>query len=269
LKVSSSPEWSKRFIEWCAARPSLSIHLVAGGMHAGAGVLVLIYNAILQRGFPAAPAAPLILKASRYYFLFAISLAGLLRHYSVKNRVLSYLEAPSEERLEKLHRFPLYQALNSLLCWLLAVPVMALVAIKVNGAVHPVRFPHFCLSVLFAGLLTSVYSTTFHTLLACTLSKSHAGNRTSVPLGLSFAARVTPWIAFVIPVLVYAVYVSFEKPPGMDPESYLRLGKFFLLLMALSGYAWVFCDFTSRGIRGALAGGPVLKRSLRTGDRLD
>lgn len=218
-------------------------------MHGGAALLVLVYNAILQSGFPDARAAPAVLAAGKYYALFGVALGAVLRHYAVKTSVLPYLESPSEERLEKLHRFPFYQAFNSLFCWLLAVPVLAFVSIKVNGAVHPVRFPLFCLSILVAGLLTSVYSTTFHTVLAWALSRSHEGEGREVPLGLAFTAKFTPWVAFVIPFLVYAVYVSFEKPAGMELAPYLRLGNFFLFLMALSGYGWVFCDFTSRGIR--------------------
>jgi len=214
-------------------------------MHAGAGLLVLIYNAILKSGFPAEEGSPFVLEAGKIYLLAGISLAGWLRHSSVRKRILPYLASPSNARLEKLQWFPLQQAFNSLLVWLLAIPVLAYVATQVNGAVHPIRFPHFCLSIVFAGLLTSVYSTIFHTALVSALCRSQAKQLR----GLVFTARATPWAAILIPLLICFVYVGFEKPQGMDMAAYSKLGRFFSFLILLSGYGWIFCSLTSRSFR--------------------
>ncbi len=219
----------------------LAVQLMAGAMNITAALLVLAYNYILQQGVPEGAGTPHA--AGRIYLVSALLVAGYLRRRSVKRRVLPYLAEPTEERLRKLYLFPLEQALSSLACWFLAIPIIGFVSIQANGAVHPIRFPHFCLSIFFAALFTCAYSTTFHTLLVCALTKS------SRPPRIACIARVTPWVALLIPIVAGFLFFSFERPAVMSVEAYLRLERLFSILTALSGYAWVICDFLSRRIR--------------------
>lgn len=222
---------------WCLKNPGRAIYGVGLLIHVIAGLIVYFYHVILRSGFPP-NSSPSTLSVGRYYLYGALFLGAYFRRRCISRLVVPYLKNPSVENAERLETFPFKQAVLSGFCWFSAIPIIGLAAVLLNGRVHPIFFPHFCLSILFAGLIAMAHSSAFYVYLMTELLKE---KHMPITPRLRSWASLTPWIAIVVPFLTAVVFLSFDRPLQMHHESYLKLGRFFTFLLAFSSYAWVLC----------------------------
>jgi hypothetical protein len=222
------------------ALSSRALAFLASWPQLAAGTITLGYNALVQRAYPAEfDDRSAIMAVAGVYLVAAVSF-GVVVGVMLARRLQAAAANPvlSRDPGEPVLMFLLFRALSSTICWLMSIPVFGLVAIQTYGRVHPVGFPHFCVSIVVGWLVSTTYST-----LLC-INRMAQAESTGTPGArpvLIAAARFLPVTALGVPLSAAAVFLFFAAP-GPHPAPASRLLLYMLVgLMTLGGYGFVYC----------------------------
>lgn len=207
---TASPK-SVRILFWCA-----SLAHFVGAME------VFAYNLLLRRALGSTMASPVVHAAM--IFIGTTALLGALVGRTLSHSGLLKDKSPLF--------LPLARAALSAGSWLLSIPVLAVVTIKVQGHVNPVAFPHFVASVLIACLISIIYSSLCNLWIALKLAPDTARRPEFRPLVEAFARRL-PLFASLVPLVTTATYLFLFRPWTLLPGASKPLE---MLLVTMIGF---------------------------------
>jgi hypothetical protein len=231
---------SNRLRLWAAADGPLVV--AASTTHAFGAAVALIYNSLLRDAMNRAP-SPEVTRAGQCYAFLAFGVAAvlgsaMLRRLKVDARLLKEGGAESKLAALRISAYPLLRALLSSVVWLAAIPVLATVALRVNGRVDPVGFPNFVASIVIAWLASTLYSSIFNTWLVLKkLARSSAPQPAVTLVGM--AATLLPSLTLAVPLAAVVAYLGVLQPWLLVPVREKALERFLLVLAVLGAYGWV------------------------------
>ncbi len=215
-----------RILFWCA-----SLAHFVGAME------VMGYNLLLRRALGNDTGSPLM--RAGMVFVLATSLLGALigrrltRAGALKGKSPLFL--------------PAVRAGISAASWLLSIPVLAAIAIHIQGRVHPIGFPHFVASVLIACLISTTYSATCNLWIALKLEPENS-RRPEYQRMLQAFVRHLPLAASLIPVIATAMYLFFFRPWTLLPGAGKPLEMMLVAMIALGSYGTLLCRWAGKRI---------------------
>lgn len=215
-----------RLLFWCA-----SLAHFVGAME------VMSYNLLLRRALGVGMAAPVV--KGGMLFILATSLMGALlgRHLTragvLKGKSPLYL--------------PVVRAGFSAASWLLSIPAMAFIAIRAQGHVHPIGFPHFVASVIIACLISTTYAFICNLWMGVKLAPE-AARRPEFQTSLTSYVKRLPTAASLIPLVAAGMYFFYFKPWTLIPGFGKPLEMLLVAMIALGGYGTLLCRWAGRRI---------------------
>lgn len=222
-----------RILFWCA-----SLAHVLGALE------VLGYNMLLRRALGQAMATPVV-RAGILFILFTSLLGAVVgRHLTRK----AALEGRSVLFL------PLVRASISAFSWLSSIPVLAVVAIRTQGHVHPIGFPHFVASVVIACLISTIYSSICNLWISLEIARER--NRdVEERARLEGFLRLLPVLASAIPLVATGMYLFFFRPWTLVPGTGKSLEYLLVAMIALGCYGTLLCRWAARRMRERVVAG--------------
>ena len=215
-------------------------------IHAFAGTITIAYNMISREFFHTTGSNDTQIKiAAIGYFLAASSLSGYLNRRLVLKAITT----------EHMLLIPLWRALTNSITWLGAIPVMAGVAIAINGRVHPVNFPNFCASIVIGWLIATSYSTLFYT---GEISKLSDLTWSRAIAKLQYLVASLPYLAIGVPLIAATSMLLLIHPDDIATKIGGTFNAFLVMLYTLGAYGASFAVGRTRKTRMLLASVPVL-----------
>lgn len=215
-----------RLLFWCA-----SLAHFVGAME------VMSYNLLLRRALGVGMAAPVV-KGGMIFILVTSLVSALIgRHLTragaLKGKSPLYL--------------PVVRAAFSGASWLLAIPAMAFIAIRTQGHVHPIGFPHFVASVVIACLISTTYAFICNLWMGVKLAPESALHPEFQAKLASFLKRL-PTAASLIPLVAAGMYLFFFKPWALLPGFGKPLELLLVAMIGLGCYGTLLCRWAGRRI---------------------
>jgi hypothetical protein len=207
---------------------------------------VLGYNVLLRRALGTGMSSPIV-KAGILFILVTQAVGAwigrrLTRPEVLRNRSPLFL--------------PLVRGGISATSWLLSIPILTVVALRTQGYVHPVGFPHFVASVVIACLISTAYSSICNLWLALELVPEAARDRASRRQIERFV-RVLPLFASLVPLVATAVYFCVFRPWLLLPGAGKPLEMLIVAMIALGCYGTLLSRWATSKMTHRLARLPI------------
>lgn len=215
-------------------------------IHTISGTVTIGYNFLCRQLLQVNTANDAKIKlAAIGYFLAASGLSGYL------NRRL-ILDAKTSENILMI---PYWRALTNTLTWLGSIPILAGVAIVLNGAVNYPNFYNFCVSILIGWLIATTYST----LIYLDEVSRHPVCTTDGTVKKLLRLNTTLFIlAIIVPVIAATSVLVLIRPENVSTGIGSVFNGFLFLLYIFGAYGAVYVGKKTRKIRGVLRAGGAL-----------